>query len=150
MKIWLILCTALSGALVALQIAALRTSVGTWEKHDDGTLSWEKITEFDVREEVYGPESAENEDRLPWNFIRRMRSGDHAVVRRTTSRLPLLRKLKVDVATVSREGRVTSIKRSGQLEFYASLCGIAALPLAILAVAFALLRLKSDRIPSIS
>ena len=143
MRGWLILCAALSGALVAVQLAARSSHRGTLEFDATGEFEIKiEHVEVDVSDpDLDGWQSAFTS---AYGLAGRLQPGDKAVAEMRFSSLPVFRNLKRIHLTLSRDGCAFEYRSRGHIEFWFAFSALAAAPLVIWFVACLYFRLAAD------
>ncbi len=137
MKIWLVLCAALSAAIVGIQIHKVKTRwysfyvspAGHLKSHDAAISAIYDKQILSAFERMYPV----------------LQPGDELEYEYVTSRLPLLRGFHYEKLKVVRDKRHVAYFKVGQAEFYMVFGAVAALPFLILGIVVAFLRLSPQR-----
>lgn len=147
MRTWFALCVALTGALVALQLAAMKAETCSFGHHANfGSVEPSSLAPYSPIPIGLLDGSNPELDRL----IEGIKPGEAVERKRTSSQLPVLREVVYDVATLSRDGHEIAVYKFGEVRFFAAFSAVAAFPLALFGVAVALLRLGPERRDPIS
>ncbi len=138
MKIWLAVCTALSGALVALQICLIQSCSEVYEVDAEGKLLQRALESTD----------RPSKKQFYQQVAERVLPGDTVEMNRCSSWLPVLNNLEYERLTVVRNGRPIAVWRFGYFEWWGAFVGIAAVPLLIWAIVAAFLKSNAPPPPA--